>query len=50
MRVVDPQPPEARKHAGNKDEAVRSFFTEEERVLSDIAGGSGFTFKRGEGW
>lgn len=27
-----------------------SFFREEERILSDIAGASGFTFKRGEGW
>lgn len=31
-------------------EAARSFFTEEGRVLSDIAGGSGFTFRRGDGW
>lgn len=31
-------------------EAARSFFTEEGRVLNDIAGGSGFTFKKGDGW
>lgn len=31
-------------------QAEQSFFREEERILSDIAGGSGFTFKRGEGW
>lgn len=34
----------------SSEETIRSFFTEEERVLNDIAGGSGFTFKRGEGW
>ena len=27
-----------------------SFFAQEERVLSDIAGGSGFSFKRGDKW
>lgn len=32
------------------NERVQSFFSEEERVLGDIAGGSGFTFKRGDGW
>lgn len=32
------------------EEAVGSFFQDEERVLNDIAGGAGFTFKRGEGW
>jgi hypothetical protein len=32
------------------DEAARSFFSEEKKVLGDIAGGSGFTFKRGDGW
>ncbi len=30
--------------------AVESFFAEEERILNDIAGGSGFTFKKGNGW
>lgn len=33
-----------------REEAARGFFREEERVLNDIAGGSGFTFKRGDGW
>ena len=32
------------------EETVRSFFQNEERILNDIAGGTGFTFKRGEGW
>lgn len=32
------------------EEVARSFFQTEERVLNDIAGGAGFTFKRGEGW
>lgn len=32
------------------EQAAQSFFTEEGRVLSDIAGGSRFTFKRGESW
>lgn len=31
-------------------EAARAFFADEQRVLNDIAGGSGFTFKRGTGW
>lgn len=31
-------------------EAEQSFFTREERVLGDIAGRSGFTFKRGSEW
>lgn len=31
-------------------EAANSFFVEEGRVLNDIAGGSGFTFKRGDSW
>lgn len=41
-----PPSPEDRPPA----EAARSFFAEETRVLNDIAGGSGFTFKRGDGW
>lgn len=32
------------------EEKFRSFLTGEERILNDIAGGAGFTFKRGEGW
>lgn len=32
------------------EEKFRVFLTSEERILNDIAGGSGFTFKRGEGW
>jgi hypothetical protein len=50
MCVMDPQPLEGGRPVGNTDEAIRSFFSEEERVLGDIAGGSGFTFKRGDGW
>lgn len=32
------------------NEAEQSFFAQEERVLSDISGGSVFSFKRGEQW
>ncbi len=32
------------------EEAAQSFFQREERMLNDIAGGSGFRFKRGKGW
>src|SRR3989338_683645 len=32
------------------EEKFRAFLTDEERILNDIAGGAGFTFKRGEGW
>lgn len=32
------------------EQIAQSFFAEEGRVLNDIAGGSGFTFKRGEDW
>lgn len=32
------------------EEKFRAFLTGEERILNDIAGGAGFTFKRGEGW
>lgn len=31
-------------------ETEQSFFSREERILGDIAGGSGFTFKRGNEW
>lgn len=31
-------------------EGEQSFFSREERILGDIAGGSGFTFKRGNEW
>lgn len=31
-------------------EAAGSFFKNEKRILNDIAGGKGFTFKRGDGW
>ena len=32
------------------EEKFRAFLTGEERILNDIAGGAGFTFKRGDGW
>jgi len=32
------------------EDVSASFFTQEERVLADIAGGSGFSFKRGDEW
>lgn len=32
------------------EEQVKSFFAEEERILNDIAGASGFTFRRGNQW
>ena len=49
--IPDPaQPPKPAPELPKTNEAVRSFFSEEERVLGDIAGGSGFTFKRGDGW
>lgn len=49
--IPDPaQPPKPAPELPETDETARSFFSEEERVLEDIAGGSGFTFKRGDGW
>lgn len=44
------QPANPLPEGGTSTEAARAFFTDEQRVLNDIAGGSGFTFKRGEGW
>jgi len=32
------------------EKGVETFLSEEERILNDIAGCTGFTFKRGEGW
>lgn len=32
------------------EEGARAFFASEERILSDIAGGSRFTFKQGSEW
>lgn len=49
--IPDPaRPPKPAPELPKTDETARSFFSEEERVLGDIAGGSGFTFKRGDGW
>src|SRR3989344_6007763 len=43
-----PKIPADKPSAG--EEVIKSFFQDEERILNDIAGGTGFTFKRGEGW
>lgn len=49
--ISDPtQPPKSALELPKNDEGVRAFFSEEERVLRDVAGGSGFTFKKGDGW
>lgn len=41
--IPDPaQAPKQPTELPKTDETVRSFFSEEERVLGDIAGGSGF--------
>lgn len=47
--MIEPQEPPQAQSMGH-EEAVRSFFADEERILSDIAGGAPFSFKRGEGW
>lgn len=47
--MVEPQEPSQPPNLGGK-ETVRTFFADEERILSDIAGGTPFTFKRGDGW
>lgn len=49
MSDREPKLSESVQKVVNPD-AVITFFTEEERILNDIAGGSGFTFNRGEGW
>lgn len=41
MEITNNRPPE---------DASSSFFAQEEKVLADIAGGSGFNFKRGNEW
>lgn len=35
---------------GQDSEVAKSFFAEEERILSDLAGSSNFSFKRGTDW
>lgn len=34
----------------NQPESAAGFFAQEERILQDIAGGSGFNFRRGDKW
>lgn len=50
MNMENPQEGRADTAQKEGDEIIRSFFQDEERILNDIAGGAGFTFKRGEGW
>lgn len=51
QNMANPEKPEIQGvETPHVEEKFRAFLTGEERILNDIAGGAGFTFKRGEGW